>query len=474
MCSLVLLPVLYCILLRKENGEERGNTDKEAEEEVTLVEKVYDTKGNDDIQEDQTPSVDPKENQMPSGASSAGNAPQSIEEKFAEVNRQNLDNRYSYLEKYFEIAVEYGEPAGYSLSNRESERKIFEVKKGKAHTNIQERKDESLLMHMLADILPAVTGEEVYLKRDKDSNMNGIYCGSKINDNINPWQINHQRLNKSPFAGYFNRLIKSLEPIAQGATGGVQRKDFIESLIMFIKNDINIMKKHMNRQSTSDWLNIDDASVNTQFSNHHAGAGPALFNGTDIVLPYDFVSPDDCKVNVDNNGKFKCNLIVHNFDTHNTNGNNLPIKWDNLERAAAIAFSCGDVFPCGNREKDCYYLAIVEYCQRIANDGHVADDTHGNFSSKVNMDDMMEYLKNYYDKNTDRWDFMSKQFDPLLKENNWKKLFNNDEINYIKDRETVETNDYQPNFMRVSNNNHPDYNISQGYAPDSGMYGYQY
>ncbi len=455
---------------KKKDDDDIAKDNEEGEQEVTLVEELGDTLENQTggtQVNDNSVSTQVNDNTVTGNAAGSGKPAQSIEARFAEVNAQNLPNRYAYLEQYCRIAKEFGEPDGYSLSKNMGNRKAFEVEdvnRNPGHCKekkLQEMSRENLLMHMLSDILPAITGGEVVHYRVKD--MNTLYIGEPTATVNFDSVLNHERVRNSVFYGYFHDLINKLKPLASQMT--FTKEQATVCVINFVMNDIGLMKNFSSGVIDWNWVSNDGRIMTDSRTYADNNNNPVAPLGN-AILPYDWMRGDDFKRVQGVNAPLVWRLTPRTLGFIN-NGAGTSLKYveapgpqaEQVTAAARIAFNCGDVFPSGDLKRDIYYCFWAGVPFGAQNT--TLEATHGgiNFCTYfdggiVNKREFMDSLKG------ERWsrrgcrDFKTTYFTPAMKAGNLEKLLNAGEIADLEvSQETFDSveNMLTPPIIRNSN-----------------------
>ncbi|MBQ7536542.1 MAG: hypothetical protein IJT14_00285 [Rickettsiales bacterium] len=420
---------------KKKNDDGNTKDNEEEEHEVTLVEELGDTLVN------QTGGTQVNDNSASGNAAGAGKPVQSIEARFAAVNNgQPLPNRYAYLEQYCRIAKEFGEPDGYSLSKDMGKRTAFCVDKGlgKPTGTVKDLRDmcrENLLMHMLADILPAIAGGKVKhcSRREANRDMNTFYFeGTGVPVNLD-LVLNNENLRNSVFYGYFRRLLDSLKPLASQNT--FDRYLTAGIVINCVINDIGLMREFLGGETWGKWKLSNGESLRYGECQDPNGSRSC----SEVILPYGWMCGADFSLKRDDKARLVWRLtprtVGFKVDANNYAKHKDFEKLDGgqVVRAASVAFDCGDVFPSGDLKKDVYYLCWAQAMYGLQPGGIVS--VHGNEDYKtyyehgvVSKSRHMAALKQERLNKRGMGDFMTTYFSPALKVSNLNKLLTPAEV----------------------------------------------
>lgn len=452
---------------KKKNDDDITKDNEEGEQEVTLVEELGDTQVN------QTGGTQVNDNSASGNAGGSGKTEQAIEARLAAVNNgQPLPNRYAYLEQYCRIAKEFGEPDGYSLSKDMGKRKAFEVGNvnGRPHhckeKKLQEMSRENLLMHMLSDILPAITGGEVVHYRD--DGVNKLYIGSPTTlvnfDSV----LNHDSVRNSVFFGYFRSLIECFKPLASKMK--LTRNQTAIYVINLVINDIRLMDDYLNGGRGTQW--VDNLGEEPELRNY-------LKNGmerniSEVIMPYCWMRGVDFKpfLNDSNQLVFKFTPRTVRFSDHGLNQYSEsrvmrdPVAED-LVPATRIAFDCGDAFPSGDIRKDMYYCAWAEVVRASESTDVAADHNGVNFNTYGRGGEkswLGEALKRERQEKGRQRSLEAVYFTPSLKESNLRKLFTGAEMAKLESFQELPVgmgNEYTPPI--IMNYDRELQNLNSGY-----------
>lgn len=411
---------------KKKNDDDTTKDSEDGEHEVTLVEELGDSL------ENQTGGTQVNDNSVSGNAGGAGKPAQSIEARFAAVNAQRLPNRYAYLEQYCRIAKEFGEPDGYSLSKDMGKRKAFEVGGQRplwGDKDLRVTSRENLLMHMLADILPAIAGGKVEYYRGVDD-MNTLYFEG-LNEPVDLDSVlNYDSVCNSVFFGYFHDLIDKLKPLASQVP--FTREQTALTVINFVMNDVGLMREFLDGEKWGKWKGCDGVAYADGM--RYTNAGGQECAGADAVLPYDWMRGCDFTSVRDANSQRKWRLTPRTVGFRvGMAVNETPCTevsefraW-NLRRAAKLALDCGDVFPSGNFRKDMYYWTWAEVLYRDVRPTLVGDANGRSFRNyfargNVDKDVFVRVLKQLRANKSGKGDFIATRFSPELKVSNLKKV----------------------------------------------------
>lgn len=338
-------------------------------------------------------------------ASTTAWGPQTIDQELKLINGKKFSNRFEYLEKYFDAAMKYNEPEGYSWMGGLAKRQEFTVSDSQPPTfagvNLGDRCHESMFMHILSDALYGFLNTSVKIQRKETSSNNKVFLG-KSGDPFYLVDMLTRNFDNSPFGGYLRHLISDAYRILGDLK--VDRIVFCEAVIHIIHEDYVTMLRYK--------LGHEPDPTEERYP---------------WILPYGYLVSDWVKRDMVGGGR---KLIIENVYGGSRTLDAPALNAQTFKNAYEAASECRDIFPSGDPVRDWYYYTLANSRNQ---DLAIAGGLIGDFEP----DDVREVMVRLNEDNKLRGDFMSEYKDPVGNDLKIRKLLGTTEMAEVLDLSSV-------------------------------------